>query len=233
MENKLIFRNLDKSEYRRQEAYNYLRNNLQFSGPDLKSFMLTSCEANTGKSTVSFELARSMAEAGKKVILIDADMRKSVLIKRYEVQAGTKKPRGLTHYLTKQAALEEIVFSTNIEGMDIILSGPASPNPTELLEGKLFDEMILKLEERYDAVIVDTPPLGAVIDAAIMGPKCDGAILILESEVTSYKAAQEVKKQLEMADCKILGTILNKVTMDKAGYYYGYYGYYKYYGEYK
>lgn len=232
MENRLIFNNLDKSEYRRQEAYNYLRNNLQFSGPDLKSFMLTSCEANTGKSTVSFELARSMAEAGKKVILVDADMRKSVMIKRYEIKVSGKRPRGLTHYLTKQATIDEIVFETNIPGMDVVLSGPASPNPTELLEGWLFDHLIDILEKRYDAVIVDTPPLGAVIDAAIMGPKCDGTILVLESEVTSYRAAQEVKKQMEVAGCKILGTILNKVTMDKSGYY-GYYGYYKYYGEYK
>lgn len=233
MGNRLTFKNIDKSEYRRQEAYNYLRNNLQFCGPDLKSFLLTSCESNTGKSTVSFELARSIADSGKRVILVDADMRKSVLIKRYEVQAENKRPRGLTHYLTKQASLGEVIFETNVPGMDIILSGPASPNPTELIEGRLFDEMISALEANYDAVIVDTPPLGAVIDAAIMGPKCDGSILVLESEVTSYRAAQEVKKQMEMAGCKILGTILNKVTMDKVGYYYGYYGYYKYYGEYK
>lgn len=230
MKNKLILNNIDKCEYRRQEAYNYLRNNLQFSGPDLKSFMITSCEANTGKSTISFELARSMADSGKRIILIDSDMRKSVLIKRYEAQAENKKPRGLSHYLTKQATLEEIIFSTNIDRMDMILSGPASPNPTELLESNLFDDMILSLENEYDAVIVDTPPLGAVVDAAIIGPKCDGAILVLESEVTSYRAAQEVKKQMEMAGCKILGVVLNKVNMEKVGQYYGYY---KYYGEYK
>jgi capsular exopolysaccharide synthesis family protein len=231
MANRIILNNLEKSEYRRQEAFNSLRNNLKFCGADLKTFMLTSCGANDGKSTISFELARSMAESGKNVILVDADMRKSVMIKRYGMQSETKNPRGPSHYLSNQTPIEDIISETNIPGMDMILSGPASPNPTELLEGQLFEKMMEYLKERYDAVIVDTPPLGVVIDAAVMAPKCDGTILVIESEVTSYNMAIEVKKQLEMTGCRILGTVLNKVNVEKSGYYY--YSYYKYYGYYK
>lgn len=231
MANKIILNNLDDVEYRRREAFNSLRNNLQFCGADLKAFLLTSCGANEGKSTVSFELARSMADSGKKVLLIDADLRKSVIVKRYHIQTTAKQLKGLSHFLSKQAAVPEIICETNVDGMDIILTGPISPNPTELLEGDTFDILLKYAKERYDAVIIDSPPLGMVIDAAVIAPKCDGTLLVIESAETSYHIAVDVKKQLEMAGARILGTVLNKVPVDKNGYYN--YGYYKYYGEYK
>lgn len=229
MANKIVLNNLEDLEYRRREAFNSLRNNLQFCGADLKTFLLTSCGQNEGKSTVSFELARSMATAGKKVVLVDADMRKSVMVARYQMQTTNKKVLGLTHYLSKQTKIEGIIHETNIEGLDIVLTGPLSPNPTDLLEGKEFDMLLKYLKERYDAVIIDTPPLGLVIDAAVIAPKCDGVLLIIESEMTSYRAAQEVKKQLEMAGGRILGTVLNKIPSEGSNYH----RYYKYYGEYK
>ena len=233
MANRIIINNLESNEYRRREALNSLRNNLQFCGADLKSFIFTSCGSNEGKSTLSFELARSMTESGKSVVLVDADMRKSVMIKRYQMQSAEKKIRGLTHYLSGQAELEEIVCETNVDNLSLVLTGPISPDPTKLLEGKAFDELLEYLEERFDAVIIDTPPLGMVIDAAIMAPKCDGTILVIESGNTSYRIALDVKKQLEMSGARILGTVLNKVPVEKNGYYnyYNYYSYYKEYGE--
>lgn len=227
MANKIIFNNLEEMDYGRREAFNSLRTNLQFCGADLKTILFTSCSPNEGKSTITFELARSMAENKKKVVLVDADLRKSVMLGRYKAQATDKKVGGLSHYLSKQAKISDVLYETNIPGFDIILTGPLSPNPTELLGGKLFVELLEMLRASYDMVIIDSPPLGSVIDAAAIAPYCDGAVLVIESNATSHRLAVNVKKQLEMADCKILGAVLNKVKRENSRYYYKYYGEYK------
>lgn len=227
MANKIIFNNLEEMDYARREAFNSLRTNLQFCGADLKTILFTSCSPNEGKSTITFELARSMAENKKKVVLVDADLRRSVILGRYKAQATDKKVGGLSHYLSKQAKISDVLCETNIPGFDIILTGPLSPNPTELLGGKLFVELLEMLRESYDMVIIDSPPLGSVIDAAVIAPYCDGAVLVIESNATSHRLAVNVKKQLEMADCKILGAVLNKVKRENSRYYYKYYGEYK------
>ena len=167
-----------------------------------------------------------MAENGKKVIFIDADLRKSVTLSRYKAQSSNKGIRGLSHYLSKQADLEEIICETNINGLSMILTGPLSPNPTELLNGELFTLLIKYLRLEYDAVIIDSPPLGSVIDAAVVAPRCDGTILVVESNITSHRIATDVKKQLEVTGCRILGVVLNKIEPENRKYY-------KYYGEYK
>lgn len=226
MANKIVFHNLEELNYGRREAFNSLQTNLQFCGADLKTLVFTSCCPNEGKSTVTFELARSMAENGKKVVLVDADLRKSVMLGRYKAQAMQKRVAGLSHYLSKQAKINDILCETSIPGFHVILTGPLSPNPTELLSGPLFAELLELLRVSYDMVIIDSPPLGSVIDAAVIAPHCDGAVLIIESNATSHRMAVNVKKQLEMADCKILGAVLNKVKLEKTRYY-------KYYKEYK
>jgi len=227
MMNKIVFKELEELEYGRREAMNSLRTNLQFCGADIKVILFTSCGPNEGKSTTSFDLARSMAESGKNVILIDADLRKSVMISRYKVQRSGTPIGGLSHYLSKQAQLNDIICATNIPGMHIIMTGPLSPNPTELLNGVLFEDLLNVLRANYDAVIIDAPPLGSVIDAAVIAPKADGVVLVVEANATSSRIAADVKKQLEMADCKLLGVVLNKVKIDRSKYYYRYYGEYK------
>lgn len=214
-------------DYRTNEAFKTLRTNIQFCGDDIKVIALTSCTPNEGKSSVSFNLAASFADAEKKVILIDADLRKSVLVGRYQVGAIQG---GLTHYLIGDKPLEEVVYQSDIKGMDIIFSGATCPNPAELLSHTRFMEMIARFRETYDYIIIDTPPLGSVIDSAIIATICDGAMLIIESNMISYRFAQTVKDQLEKSNCKVLGAVLNKVPMDKNGYYGRYYG--KYYGKY-
>lgn len=225
--NNIIFNGLEELDYGRREAFNSLRTNIQFSGADIKTVMITSCSPNEGKSTISFELARSIADGGKSVVLVDGDLRKSVMINRYKIQRGTKPIRGLSHYLSNQADMSEVICSTNVARMDIVMTGPLSPNPTELLNGELFDNLIYSLRAAYDVVVIDAPPLGSVIDAAVIAPKCDGVIMVIEADATSRRVAVNVKKQLEMSGCRILGTVLNKVKVEKSGYYY-----YKYYGEY-
>lgn len=223
-------------DYRTNEAYKSLRTNIQFCGAQIKIISFTSCTPNEGKSSVSFNLAVSFAESGKRVVLVDADMRKSVLAGRYKVG---KVDAGLAHYLAGQKEIEEIVFATDVENMDIIFSGPFVPNPAELLENESFHDLMTACRERYDYVLVDTPPLGSVIDSAIVAKEVDGAILVIEADTISYHFVQNVKSQLEKSDVRILGTVLNKVPMGgKFGSYgygkygYGKYGYGKYYGNY-
>ncbi|HIX78230.1 MAG TPA: polysaccharide biosynthesis tyrosine autokinase [Candidatus Fusicatenibacter merdavium] len=220
----------EKNNYQIEEAYKSLRANLQFCGDDKKVIAITSCTPNEGKSSVSLQLAISLAESGKNVLFIDADLRKSVLLG--STKAGQQTVKGLTHYLTGQSELQDVVYSTNIPKLYLIYSGPLPPNPAELLGGKNFRSFLKAVRKVYDYVIIDTPPLGNVIDSAVIAEECDGAILVIESGVISYRFAQEVKAQLEKSNCPILGVVLNKVDMQKQAY--GKYGknYGKYYGDY-
>lgn len=210
-----------------EEAYKSLRTNLQFCGNDKKVITLTSCTPNEGKSSVSMQLAISLAESGKRVLLIDADLRKSVLVGRTKVKQ--QEVKGLTHYLSGQCSLQEAVCATNVKNFYLIYAGPFPPNPAELLGGKSFQNLIKVVRDVYDYIIIDSPPLGSVIDSAIIAGSCDGAMLVIESGVISYRFAQEVKEQLEKSNCPILGVVLNKVDVQKQSY--GKYG--KYYGKYK
>lgn len=220
------FRKREQLDFRATEAFKALRTNILFCGDDIKVIGLTSSTPDEGKTSVSVQLAISFAEAGKRVLLIDADIRKSVILGRYRIR---KEVFGLTHYLTRQKGKQEVIYNTNIPGMDIIVAGPVSPNPTELLSGKLFEQLLATERDHYDYIIVDAPPLASVIDAAIIAKHIDGAIIVVESRAISYKLAQNVKSQLEKSECRILGVVLNKMDMEKNGYYGSYYG--RYYGK--
>ncbi len=220
----------DKSEdYRIREAFKTLRTNIEFSGADLKVICVTSCTPNEGKSSVAMEMAKAFAEAGRKTLLIDADMRKSVLVGRYKTGAVRL---GLTHVLVGREKLSDVICSTNFPKLYMVFAGPVPPNPSELLGSESFEALIAKVRELFDMVIVDTPPLGSVIDAAVAAKKCDGTILIIENNSVSYRFAQNVKDQLEKSGSRILGVVLNKVDMSSKsyGHYGGHYG--KYYGKY-
>lgn len=224
---------LEELSYAKKESFNSLRTNLSFCGADVKIIAFTSCTPDEGKSSTVMQLARSIAENGKKVLLVDADLRKSVLVGRHHAKANGK-IQGLTHYLSGQTTLDQVLFQTNVENMDIIFAGRMTPNPTELLSTHYFEELLQFGREHYDVVLIDTPPLGSVIDTAVIAPKMDGVILIVESNKCSYRFVQDIKKQLEMANTRILGVVLNKVKVERGGYYNKYYkGYYKgYYHKY-
>jgi len=216
-----------KMDYLSNEAYKGLRTNILFCGSDIKVIAITSCTPNEGKTEISFRLAVSMAEAGKKVMFIDADLRKSVLVGRYKVETSLK---GLSHYLSGQESLDSIICTTSAENMQIIFSGQVPPNPAELLGNSRYQSMIAEFREMYDYIIIDTPPLGRVIDAAVIAGQSDGAVLVIESNAISYKFAQKIVEQLEKSNCRILGAVLNKVEHKDKGIYGKYYG--KYYGQY-
>lgn len=214
-------------DYSANESYKSLRTNLLFCGEEKKVIAITSCTPNEGKSIVSINLAMSLADSGKKVLFIDADLRKSVLTGKTEVEGEIK---GLSHLLSHQETIDNVIYSTNIPRFYIIYAGTVPPNPAELLGGNYFKKLLEAVRKIYDYVIIDTPPLGSVIDGAVIADACDGSILVIESGAISYRFAQEVKEQMERCNCPILGVILNKVDMSRQGYYGKYYG--KYYGEY-
>ena len=209
-----------KSNYFYEEALKTLRTNIQFAGADIKTILVTSCFPNEGKSDVVFQLAKEMGMAGKKTVLLDADIRKSVLVQRYLVDSDVK---GLSQYLSGQAPVRDILYGTNYENMDVIFAGPMAPNPSELLNGKVFAKLMIELKQRY------TPPMANVVDAAIVGKVCDGAILLIESGFVGYRAAQKAIKQLEKSGTHMLGAVLNKVDARKEKYY-SYYSYGSKYG---
>lgn len=226
---RIKFENLKEQDFKINEAYKRVRTNITFSGENIKAIALTSSAPNEGKTEVSFSIARSFAEDKKKTLYIDADIRKSVVLARYGVDKETK---GLSHYLSGQAKLDEVICETNIDNLYTIFTGTKAPNPAELLGSEKFEKMINSLREDYDYIIIDCPPLGSVIDAVLVAKVCDGSILVIESDYMSYKVVQNVKKQLETGGCKILGAILNKVPSGGKGYYGYYKGYYGYYDSY-
>lgn len=227
---KINFEKKIELDFKTNEAYKTLRTNLTFSGDDVRVIVLTSSVPNEGKSAVAFNLANALAQDNKKVVFIDADIRKSVTVVRYGVDKETK---GLSHYLSGQCGEEEIVCETNVDNLSVIFTGQTAPNPSELLGNEHFKKLITDMREQFDYVIIDCPPLGSVIDAAVVAKECDGAIIVIETDNASYKIVQRVKNQLEQSGCRILGAVLNKVEMDGKGYLGGYYGkYYGYYGNY-
>lgn len=207
------------------EAYKTLRTNIMFCGKEIKTICITSSLPNEGKTDVSFQLSKTIAEGGKKVLFIDADLRESVLLNRLKIENTVY---GLSQYLSGMNGLEDIINNTNIENLDIIFTGQRPPNPSEMLESDSFKELIRVLRTVYDFILIDTPPLGLVIDAANVAETCDGTIIVIESNKTSYKLAQGVLEQLKKGECRVLGVVLNKVDINPKGYYKKYYGkYYK------
>lgn len=225
---------IEKAHYSYKEAINTLRTNIQLSGSHVKTIMFTSCFPNEGKSEITMSLAYSLAQIGKHVLLVDADIRKSVLVSRY-LEGG--QVDGLSQYLCGQRKLENVICHVeNMNGFDILFAGPYSPNPAALLEEDLFGKVFEEMTPLYDYILVDTPPMADLIDGAIVARYCDGAVLVIESGAVSFRLEQKVKRQLEMAGCRILGAVLNKVDLKAQGYYgkygkYGRYGKYARYGE--
>ena len=214
---------LKELDYRSRESYKTLRTNISFSGVDNKAIVLTSCAPNEGKSSISVNLAKSLADAGKAVLLIDADLRRSVLMGRY---LPRKSVEGLSHYLSGQSKLGEVIYKTDA-GFHLIFAGALPPNPAELLGSKAFENLVRTMREKYHYVLIDTPPLGNVIDSVIVAPVCDAAIFVIEANTISRKYARKVKAQFERSGCKIIGAVLNKADIRQNKYYekrYGMYG---------
>lgn len=227
-----------EQSYTMKESLRALKTNIQFCGDDVQTILITSSIPNEGKSTVAMDLGRSLTESGKRVLLIDTDMRKSVLIGRLRAKnINGGEIYGLSHLLSGQKKLEEVLYTTSIPKLFLVFAGPSVPNPTEILDKKYFGELIDFARKHFDYVLLDCAPLGAAIDAAVIAKHCDGAIIVIAQGMASGRMISSAKRQLETSGVRILGAVLNKVKMKKIGYgsyYGGYYGGYygSYYGEY-
>lgn len=208
------------------EAIKTLRTNLMFCGEGTRVVALTSFGASEGKSTITFQLAASLAQAGKRVLLMDTDLRRSLLPKRLNVRS---KLTGLSHFLSGMAKANEVIHPTDVEKLHILFAGVRVSNAAELLGSVQFQKLIHALREAYDYVIIDAAPLGQVVDCAVMAPVIDGVLVVVDTTDNSYKLIKRMIRQLEKSGGKILGVVLNRVDFkDKGSYYgkaYGYGGY--------
>ena len=213
-----------------EEYYNALRTNIQLSGDELKVIALSSVRPGEGKSTTSTNIAWAFARAGYKTLLIDADIRNSVMSGVFK---SREKITGLTDFLAGTTDLSNGLCDTNIDNLFVIQAGPISPNPTALLQSENFHTMIDTLRKYFDYVIVDTAPIGMVIDAAIITQKCDASILVTAAGETKRRDILKAKEQLEQTGTPFLGVVLNKFNTEVEKYgAYGGYGAYGSYGNY-
>jgi capsular exopolysaccharide synthesis family protein len=209
------------------EAFRDVRTSLVYSAPNQESraYVVTSAGPQEGKTTASTNLAIALANSGKKVLLVDSDLRKPRIHKTFGVDGG----RGLTNCLVGQNSLQECVVQTEIENLSIMPSGPIPPNPAELLGSRKMKELISELKKAYDTVIFDSPPVVVVTDAAVLAAECDGAIQVIWAGHTSRKLVELGKEKVEAIGARITGVILNNVRSSHSGYYYYYPRHHKYY----
>ena len=216
---KIAVNHLYPKDFRFSEAMKTLRTNLVFSGPSIRAIGITSFGAAEGKSTISLQLAMAFAHTSKRVLLVDADMRKSVLPNRLRIKGRVE---GLSHYLSGLANVSELLCETDVPGMYIMFAGARVPNSAELLGSENFIKLIPALKEVFDYIIVDTAPLGQVIDCAVIAQYLDGVAMVVDATKNSSKLERRVKNQIAKAGGKVLGVILNQVDVKQQSYYYGY-----------
>ncbi len=220
--------------YAGTEAINTLCTNLTFSGDGIKRIMITSCHASEGKTMISMNILRTMAKLGKKVVLVDGDLRRSVVRQKYGLIFSEQDPAGLTHLLAGMAEESDVVYSTDIENAFIVPVIKTVNQSLSLLNSDKMKNLLESLAGYFDYVIVDAPPIGALIDAAQIARNCDGTLLVINYNTVRKKELQDSCRQLEQTGCPILGTVINQAALDSylnRKYYYKSY-YYSHYDRY-
>ena len=214
----------DNTSFIVDEAYNTLRSNIVFSmpGKGCKVVEFTSCGMSDGKSINALNTAITFAETNVKVLLIDCDLRRPNINRLLE----RKSSPGLTNVLVNACSLDDAIVRIDDYSLDVIFSGYLPPNPSELLSSEAFAELMETLKARYDYIFIDTPPVAAVIDAAVISKHTNGAVVVVRPGTTKKEELVNVVSQLEFADAKVVGFVLNCVDDEHSGYYYR--GKYKY-----
>lgn len=206
-------RDFQQLDYAGAESMNTICTNLLFSGRDLKKIVITSAAQSEGKSWMAMHLATYLAQRGRSVVLVDADLRRSFLVQRYKMEVAGE-ILGLAHFLSGQSELDDVVYQTNLPGVYVLPAGCDVANPISLIDTPYFSDLLNKLAMHFDLVLVDAPPIGMVVDAADIATSCDGSVLVLEYNKTRLHELAECKRQMEQSGTPILGCIINKVAFD-------------------
>ncbi|MGQ9853501.1 MAG: GumC family protein [Candidatus Oleimicrobiaceae bacterium] len=213
------------------ESYRTLRTNIQFARGQtpVRTLLVTSAGPKEGKSTTVANLAITMAQLNTRTLLVDADLRRPILHKLFGLSRGA----GLTNLLVGKANLDEVLLPTPVENLSVLPSGVLPPNPSELLGSQRMQEVIDQLKERFDIVLLDSPPVIAVTDASVLARLVDGVLLVVNSGHTNREALMRARELLEHVEAPVLGVLLNNITATNmyGSYYYYYYYHYYYYGD--
>ncbi len=206
------------------EAYRTLRTNIHFAGLDspYRTILVTSPGPEEGKSTALANLGAAIAQAGKKVLIIDCDLRKPVQHEFFELP----NQKGLTNVLVEQLQAEDAVQATKVDNLAVLTSGPIPPNPSELLGSSRMEHLVDYLAGKFETILLDSPPAATVTDAAVLSAQADGVILVLRAGKAKIEMAKQAKEQIEKANGKIIGAVLYGVNYSGEDYHY-----YYYYGE--
>ena len=212
--NKIEFERFQPLGYACKEAINTLCTNLSFVGREKRVIMITSTQAHEGKSFLSMNIMRTMSQLGKRVALVDCDLRKSQIAARYGARVIGGTGYGTAHYLAGMCSLDGALYETNLPGAYMVPVGREVSNSLALLSTPRLKEMFSELSERCDFVIVDAPPVGVIIDAAEIAKFCDGTVFAVKYNATSRRELLAAKRQIMQTGCEVLGAVLNDVDMD-------------------
>ncbi len=207
----------DKPKSMEAESYRTLRTNIQYSSIDkkIRSIVITSARPEEGKSTVSGNLALSFAQNGKKVIIIDCDLRKPSMHKKFNIS----NLYGLSEVLIEKETLDNAIQEYN-PNLCVLTSGKIPPNPAEMINSNSMNNLLQELKDEYDFIIIDSPPLENVTDGQILSAKVDGTILVIKAGDSKMDAVKEAKNLLNKVGANIIGIVMNQVRKNKKDYYY-------------
>lgn len=212
------------------EAYRTLRTNISLSQVDrqIESLLVTSCIPREGKSTTVANLGVTFAMAQKKVLIIDADLRRPILHRLF----GIPNNQGLTHTLSDVVEHDQVYSPTKVPNLWVVTCGIIPPNPSELLGSQKMRHFVEQAKKRFDIVLLDSPPISSLADASILGAMVDGVLFIVKANMANRDLILKAKEQLETVGANIIGVALNDVDIKRDGYYRYYYYYnYEYYGQ--
>ena len=194
------------------EAYRQLRTNIQYSSLDkpIRTLLATSTNPEEGKSTTLANLAVAIAQSEKRVMVLDCDLRKPNLHELF----GLPNVSGLTSLMVEDGAIDTVVQESGIKNLDVITSGPRPPNPSEMLGSHRMEEILGQLRDRFDYILIDSPPIIAVTDAAVLASKVDGVILVISAGKTKRELARKARSLLQNVNANLIGVVLNNVKYD-------------------
>lgn len=212
--NYLEISNFPPLDYVCNEAMNTLCTNLSYCGKDIRKIMITSRYAGEGKSYISINLLRTFSQLGKRVVLVDTDLRASGIQSDYRLRYSTQNHYGLSEYLSGICELKDAVYQTNLPNTYMIPAGHEAPNPLQLLDTQAMGELIEQLAEQFDVVLVDTPPVGVLVDAVALAKFCDGTLLVVGYCKGKQQEIGDAVQNIEQTGCKVLGAVLNGVKFN-------------------